>query len=78
MEGSRDPSDFMTPETIDAIVESHDELVRVCQAMMSLILKKNLFEDLAEYFVDADVTPGFAERAEEARTNVMNERIRLC
>lgn len=68
----------MTDETVDAIVASHDELVRVCQAQMSLILKKGLFEELAAYFVDADVTPGFTTRAEEARTNVMHERIRLC
>ena len=68
----------MTPETIDAIVESHDELMSACKAMMELILKHQLRESLDGYLIAHDVAPGFAVRAEEARTNVMHERIRLC
>jgi len=69
----------MEPETINALVDSHDELVRVVQACMSCILKHELLDALDGYMMVAEVKPGFAERAEIARKQAMRERIiHLC
>lgn len=65
----------MEPETINAIVDSHDELVRAVQACLGCILKHDLLDALDAFMFAAEVSPGFSERAEVARRQVMRERI---
>ena len=65
----------MTNETVNAIVDSHDELMRACRAMMALLLREKKMKKLDAYMADAEVAPGFAERAEAARKTVMYELV---
>jgi len=50
-------------DKLDELLISHDELHIVCKAMMSIILERNLQDDLEEKLKEAKITPGFAERA---------------
>lgn len=69
----------MEPETINAIVDSHDELVLAVQACFACIMKHDLLDALDAFMFAAGVSEGFAERAEVARKQVMRERIvHLC
>jgi len=70
----------MEPETIEALVKSHDELMEVVKACFSVILpSRKASKAITELLQASSVEPGFAERAEKARHDAMRERIiNLC
>jgi hypothetical protein len=67
---------MINPDQIDELVRSHDEIMEVCKAAFEVIMSsKKHFKQLEVALAKRGVIPGFAERAEEIRKEIMHDRI---
>lgn len=64
----------MTKEQEEKILLSHDELIRVCQAALRVIIKFKKFKKFEAELLQEEVEPGFAQRAEEVSKEIHWER----
>lgn len=63
----------MIKEDFEELVQSHDELVHICQASMEVILRAGLQKNLDKKLREHTIEPGFAERAEQIREKISPE-----
>jgi hypothetical protein len=64
-------------DDLDELLISQDELVIVCQTMMSIILDQQLQPLLDRKLDEASVQPGFAERSLTVQDKFTRERRKL-
>ena len=66
---------MLSPDIEDELVNSHDELRKVCQACFAILIENQLLDKLDAYLFADGVEAGFAERADEVRRKAMRERV---
>jgi hypothetical protein len=64
-------------ENVEELLKSQDELVIVCQVLMGIILDQQLYPLMEQKLAQAEVEPGFAQRAVEIQEKFTHERKRL-